>query len=64
MSACFTRCHKWRFSFCGNAKSDGLLVSKVFVRNASEEAEALRLALMDARKVLHDPRFLDKHQIR
>ena len=40
------------------------MVSKVFVKNASEEAEALRLALGEARKVLHDPRFLDKHQIR
>jgi len=64
MSAHFKRCHRWRFAFCGNAKSNGLMVSKVFVQNASEEAEALRLALGDAKKVLHDPRFLDKHQIR
>ena len=60
----FIKAHKWGFVFCGNAKSDGLSVSKEFIRNASQESEALRLALQDANKTLNDPRYLGKRQIR
>ena len=60
----FIKSHKWAFHFCGNAKSTGLLLTKEFQRSASQEAEALRLALLDACKALHDPRYLSKRQIR